>query len=40
MRTIIIFKIILTILTTTFVVTSASACPSGYRPCGGACCPG
>ena len=40
MRAIIIFRIIFTILTATCVVTSASACPGGYRPCGGACCPG
>ena len=40
MRAIIIFSIIFTILTATCVVTSAAACPGGYRPCGGACCPG
>jgi hypothetical protein len=39
MRTLNIFAIVATILATSCVATSASACPIGYVPCGSACCP-
>jgi hypothetical protein len=39
MRTIRFLAIFATILATTCVATTASACPIGYVPCGSACCP-
>jgi hypothetical protein len=39
MRIIMIIAMLVVTLTTTFTVTPASACPSGYHPCGSACCP-
>ncbi|WP_258767217.1 MULTISPECIES: hypothetical protein [Bradyrhizobium] len=40
MRTIKILGMLVSILTTIYAVTPASACPAGYFSCGGACCPG
>ena len=40
MRKIIIFTTFIAILATFCAATPVSACPGGYRPCGGACCPG
>jgi len=39
MRTLNILLTVATILATSCVATSASACPIGYVPCGNACCP-
>jgi len=40
MRAIRILGVLATILAATCVATSVSACPAGYKVCGGACCPG
>jgi hypothetical protein len=39
MRTIRILGALATMLAAIVSVTPASACPSGYVQCGGACCP-
>lgn len=40
MRIVRALGLIAIMLATTGIVTSAYACPPGYRQCGPACCPG
>jgi hypothetical protein len=39
MRIIAVIGMLVALLTATFAVSPASACPSGYHRCGSACCP-